>query len=159
MDFILWAARSLHLFSVVVWFGGLMYQAAVTFPVAKAEQSEFSPLVLHLMRRFLPFIWMSACTVLVTGLCMMLFSPRFVFFAFHDRWSMVLAGKELVFVLMMVFSLGYARMFRRVDAMVAGKDGTQMPSAVAPFVERMHQFARINVALAIVLLLLASSMS
>jgi len=159
MDFILWSARSLHLFSVVVWFGGLMYQAAVTLPVAKAERAEFLPLMLHQSRRFLPFVWMSVWTILVTGICLMLFSPRFVFLEYHDRWSMVLAGKQILFVLMMVFSFGYARMFTRVDEIISSRTTGEPSPDVSPYYHRMNQFARINVVLALVTLLLAASIA
>ena len=136
-----------------------MYQGAVAIPVARAEQAEFSPLTLHLIRRFLPFVWMSVWTILVTGTCMMLFSPRFVFLEFHDRWSVLLACKQVLFVVMVVVSFGYSRMFSRVDEMMSSQTDSVPPAGVEPYYHRMNQFARINVVLALATLLLASSMA
>ena len=115
MDFLLWTVRSLHLFAIVVWIGGLLFQAAVVIPVARAEKTDVSSFTLHCHRRFIPFLWMSLWTVLVTGIALMLFNPRYVFFSYEDWWSFVLALKQVVFVGMAVVSLGQVRMFRRAD--------------------------------------------
>lgn len=155
MDFLLWVARSLHLFSIVVWFGGLLFQAAVTFPVARVEDREFDPFTLHMARRFQPFVWMCVWTVLVTGVALMLFDPRFVFFQFESRWAVLLALKQLVFLAMMFFSFGYARMFARVAEMTRRKDARD---AVVPFYRQMLLFGKVNVALALAALLLAAAM-
>ncbi|MDH3252160.1 MAG: hypothetical protein OEM41_05165 [Ignavibacteria bacterium] len=155
MDFMLWATRSLHLFAVIVWIGGLMYQAVVTFPVATASHEQFAEHTRHHVRRFIPFIWMSVWTILVTGVGLMLFNPRFVWFSFRDGWSIVLGAKQIVFVLMTLFSLGFVRMFSRLDDVLSrGGDS----SAIIGYYERMTQFARINVGLALLALLLASAL-
>ena len=151
MDFLLWTTLSLHIFSVVVWLGGLFYQAVVTFPVSKVEQKEFDPLVLHLLKRFQPFVWMCVWTILVTGIVLMLFNPRFVFFEYPDRWSVILGLKQLVFGLMVFFSFGYARMFRRIEGAAT--------SDVRPFYNQMMLFGKINVGLAIIVLLLAAALN
>lgn len=156
MDFLLWAARSLHIFGVVVWVGGLMYQAAVAMAVARAEGTEFAPQTIHVVRRFAPFVWMCVWTVLVTGSALMLFSTRFTFFQFNDLWSVLLAMKQVTFLLMMVFSFGYARMFARVDEMMA--KGTQPLDDVIPYHHRMIQFGRINIALGILALMFSAGM-
>ncbi len=156
MDFLLWAARSLHIFGVVVWLGGLMYQAVVTTAVAKAEGADFAPQTLHTLRRFAPFVWMCVWTVLVTGVALMLFSTRFVFFQFNDVWSILLVMKQVTFLLMMFFSFGYARMFARVDEMIQEK--IKPLDDVLPYHHRMLQFGRINIALGIVALLSAAGM-
>jgi uncharacterized membrane protein len=155
MDLLLWVARSLHVFSIVVWFGGLMFQAAVTFPVARVEDREFDPFTLHVAQRFQPFVWMCVWTVLVTGVALMLFDPRFVFFHFETRWATMLGVKQLVFLAMMFFSFGYARMFARVAEMVRRNDPRD---EVVPFYRQMVLFGKINVALAIGALMLAAAM-
>jgi uncharacterized membrane protein len=155
MEFLLWATRSLHLFAVVVWLGGLLYQAVVTFPVSTASQTQFAEMIRHQLRRFIPFIWLCVWTILVTGVGLMLFSPRFVWFSYPDGWSILLGTKQVVFVLMAFFSLGYVRMFSRLDSVLSrGGD----PSTVVVYYERMTQFARMNVGLALIALLLASGM-
>jgi uncharacterized membrane protein len=156
MDFLLWSARSLHIFSVVVWFGGLMYEAAVTVPVTRAEAKELDPLHLHLIKRFRPFVWMSVWTILVTGSAMMLFNPRFVFFKYPDSWSLLLAFKQIVFALMILFSFGYGRMFNRVHDLLAANEPSEI---VMRFYRQMVAFGRINVGLGIAALLLAAGMN
>jgi uncharacterized membrane protein len=148
MDFLLWSTRSLHIFSVVVWFGGLMYQAVVTIPVVQAND-EVSEISMHLVRRFQPFVWMCVWTMLVTGAVLMLFDPRFVFFQYRDRWSIILGFKQLTFLLMIFFSFGYARMFKRVQ---------ESQNDRRSYYQRMVQFGRINVALGIIAILLAAAL-
>ncbi len=155
MDFLLWTARSLHVFSVVVWFGGLTYQAVVSHPVAAAEKKEFDPFTLHLLGRFQPFVWMCVWTVLVTGVALMLFDTRFVFFVYDSRWSTLLGLKQLVFVLMMVLSFGYARMLGRLRDEVAAGEVTEL---AVRFHSQMLLFGKLNTALAIIALLLAAGM-
>ena len=158
MEFLLWAARSLHIFGVVVWLGGLTYQSAVTLTAAKAEGAEFSPQTIHTLRRFVPFVWMLVWTVLVTGLTLMLFSTRFVFFEFHDRWSVLLGLKQVTFLLMVLFSFGYARMFSRVDELMNSTTGQNPREVAFPFFQRMNQFGRIIIALGMIELMLASAL-
>ncbi len=156
MDFLLWSARSLHIFSVVVWIGGLLFQSAVAFPVARSEQKELDPFSIHLLRRFQPFVWMCVWTIFVTGVALMLFNPRFILFHYPDLWSILLALKQLVFGLMVFFSFGYARMFRGVDGMI--REGGPLEN-VQPFYSQMLKFGKINVGLAILALLLAAGLN
>lgn len=155
MDYLLWAARCLHIFSVVVWFGGLTYQAVVTLPVAKVEQKELDEFTRQSIRRFQPFVWMCVWTILITGVGLMLFNPRFVFYQYNDRWSVLLGLKQVIFLVMVFFSFGYARMFSRVDEMLAQKGPKER---AMPFYNQMLMFGKINVALAIVALLLAAGL-
>jgi len=156
MDFLLWATRSLHIFAVVVWLGGLMYQSAVMLAVAKVEGSESAPQTIHSLRRFVPFVWMCVWTVFVTGVALMFFSTKFVAFQFHDSWAILLGLKQLTFILMLFFSFGYARMLTRADEMMRKPE---LPVDEAkPYFRRMGQFGKINIGLGIVSLLLATGM-
>ena len=155
MDFLLWTARSLHLFAVVVWFGGLIYQAVVFMPVAGVEGKQSDPVTRHTIRRFQPFVWMCVWTLLVTGIALMLFNPRFIFFRYDDAWSVLLGVKQMVFVVMIFFSFGYARMFSRVDALLNG-GGTD--AQITPYVKQLTGFGKMNITLAIIALLAAAGM-
>ena len=156
MDFLLWTAKSLHVFSVVVWFGGLMYQAVVTIPVARVEQKVLDNFTRHLLNRFQPFVWMCVWTILVTGIVLMLFNSKFVFFQYHDRWSVLLGLKQLVFALMIFFSFGYARMLKRIDELLSSDERKEL---AMPFYDQLLMFGKINVALSIVALLLAAGLN
>lgn len=155
MDFLLWAARSLHIFSIVVWFGGLTYQAVVTFPVARVDGNELNESTRHLLRRFQPFVWMCVWTVLLTGVLLMLFDPRFIFFQYDDIWSILLGLKQVVFVVMIFFSFGYARMFSRVEQTLAVSGNMD---ETLQFYNQMLMFGKINIGLAIIAILLAAGL-
>lgn len=155
MDFLLWAARSLHIFSAVVWFGGLAYQAAVAVPVAKAERREFDVLTRHLIRGFQPYVWMCACTLVITGLALMLFNPKYVFLRFEDRWSVLLAAKQVALGAIIFFSFGYARMVRRVDEMLRASEPAEN---VTPFYDQMLFFGRVTLVLAIIAVMLTAGL-
>lgn len=146
----------MHLFAMVVWLGGLMYQVAVTISVAKVEGLETSPATLHQLRRFIPFVWMSVWTMLVTGIVLMLFNPKFMFLQFNDGWSVLLALKQAVYVMMVVYSFGYVRMFRRLDDVTDAGEG--MNKSAISYYDRLLQFGRMIVALGIAGLLLAAGM-
>jgi uncharacterized membrane protein len=150
MDFILWATRSVHLFAVVVWFGGLLYQAVVVFQWGSKGVTDQE---VQQLKRFIPFVWMSVWTILVTGVMLMMFNPRFQFFHYNDVWSIVLGAKQLVFFVMVILTLGYSRMLARfLDERSSGGPHESL------FGDRMVQLARMNVGLAIVAILLASSL-
>jgi uncharacterized membrane protein len=155
MDFLLWAARTLHVFGVVVWFGGLTYQAVVTFPVLNIGNGSINDQQCRFIRRFQLFVWMCVWTVLVTGAGLMLFDSRFVFFRFDDRWSVLMGLKQVVFLMMMFFSFGYLRMFKRVEEAISSGQETTM---AAPYFKQMMLFGKVNIALAIIALLLAAGL-
>jgi uncharacterized membrane protein len=158
VDFQIWAVRSLHLFAVVAWIGGLLFQSVVTHPVLTAENSEFASTARNLVRRFLPILWMCVWTAVVTGAGLMLFDPRFVWFDYGSRWSVLLGLKQLVFLLMVFFTIGYVRMFRRAEESMSTGAPRQNQNEPRLYHERMVQFNRINVGLSIAALLLASAM-
>ena len=135
-----------------------MYQSAVTLTVAKAEGTEFSSQTIQTLRRFVPIVWMLVWTVLVTGVTLMLFSTRFVFFEFHDRWSLLLGLKQITFLLMVFFSFGYARMFARVTELITSTKEQYSRDDAFSFFTRMNQFGRVIIVLGMIELLLASGL-
>ena len=156
MNFVLWVCRSLHLISIVIWLGGLMFQSAVLQPVLQAETGSTGGLLRTVSGRFTGFIWMSVWTMLISGLLMMLLSPRFVWFQYQDRWSVILGLKQLFFVLMVFYAVGYARMLKYLDS----------PSSNGGFNEkaelyrhRLDQFRRMSIVLGIVALFLGAALS
>ena len=132
-----------------------MYQASATMPVARVSEKEFDEFTRHLLRRFQPFVWMCVWTILITGVALMLFNPRFVWFQFNNRWSALLGLKQLVFVVMIFFSFGYARMFDSIEKILARNGAKEQ---VMPFYNQMLLFGKVNVALAILALLLAAGL-
>lgn len=151
MDFMIWMTRGLHLFAVIVWLGGLLFQAVIFAPGIRSGKLPASETV-TLLFRFVPFIWMSVWTVVITGVALMLFDPRFIFFSFESKWSIILAIKETIFLLMVFFSIGYGRMMSRAS------EETEREGGSTPYVERAFQFNRINVGLGIVAIVLAAGL-
>ncbi len=149
MDLLLWAVRVSHFFAVIVWIGGFLYQAAVLLPLWVPGDPATTRLVISGFRRFLPFQWLGLTTVLVTGTCLMLFSTRFVFFSYPDWWSVALGIKQLIFLCLVFFSFGFARMVQKYDDPGAGEEVIRL---------RIFQFNRNGVFLGIIATLLGVSM-
>jgi len=153
MDFLIWAVRSLHVFAVIVWIGGMLYQAVT---IRGDELRLPDAPTRRFIARFRPFVWMSIWTILVTGVALMLFSPRFIFFRYQNTWSVLLGLKQLVFVAMVIFAFGATRMFARLDELL--EQGKAEEDAV-PYFQQMLRLGRVNVGLAIVAVLLAAGMA
>ena len=62
----------MHLFGMIVWLGGMMFQTAVALPVIRHEGEAASTAMRKVSKRFTGFIWMSVWTLGVTGILMML---------------------------------------------------------------------------------------
>ena len=152
----------MHIFGVIVWLGGLMFQNAVAQPVVKFESREANAAMRKVQRRFTGFIWMSVWTVFVTGVIMMLLSPRFFWFHYDDRWSILLGLKQIAFLFMTFYAFGHARMLSYIDrASQNGGSGSVevLPAdAIAVAAERADQFRKVSIALGIASTLMAAAM-
>ena len=120
MDFVLWVCRVMHVVSVVVWLGGLIFLNAILHPISAYHQQTKLVTVLEAQKRFLPFIWSSLWTVFVTGVLLMLLSPRFLWFEYSTTWSQLLAVKQVAFLLLMFFSWQSAKVVAKMGEAVAG---------------------------------------
>ncbi len=145
----------MHIFGVVVWLGGLMFQGAVASPIIQFESNEARVAMKKVNKRFIGFVWMSVWTILVTGVLMMLLDPRFVWFQYNNRWSTLLGAKQIVFFLMVFYAFGYARMLAHLD-MPASNGGFDEQAEL--YRHRVNQYRTINIFLGIVGLLLAAGM-
>jgi uncharacterized membrane protein len=139
----------------VIWLGGLMFQSAVLLPAAATEGECARAVARKSARRFVGFVWMSVWTMLITGVLMMLLDPRFVWFRFDTSWSVLLGIKQLVFVVMVVYAFGYARMLAYLDR-PASNGGFDENAEL--YRHRLDQFRRISIALGITAVLIAVSM-
>jgi uncharacterized membrane protein len=155
LNFVLWVCRSLHLIGIVIWLGGLMFQSAVLQPVLQHNADSGGGLNRQVSRRFTGFVWMSVWTMLITGVIMMLLNPHFLWFQFKDTWSVIVGIKEVVFILMVLYATGYARMLKYLDS----------PSSNGGFNEkaelykhRLDQFRRMNIALGIIGIFLGAAL-
>ena len=146
----------MHVFSVIVWLGGLMFQGAVATPIVQFENEHARAVMRKVNQRFTGFIWMSAWTLCVTGVLMMLLNPNFLWFHFEDRWSILLGFKQLIFVLMVFYAFGYARMLKYLDAPTSNGGFDERAEL---YRHRVNQFRAISIFLGITALLLAAGMS
>ena len=145
----------MHIFAVIVWLGGLMFQNAVALPVVKFESQDANTAMRKVQHRFTAFIWMSVWTVCITGVIMMLLSPRFFWFHYDDRWSILLGLKQLAFILMTFYAFGHARMLSYIDR--ASQSGVPADT-IALAHERAGQFRKMSIALGIASTLMAAAM-
>ncbi|MBI3112597.1 MAG: hypothetical protein HYZ01_13605 [Ignavibacteriales bacterium] len=121
MDFVLWVCRVMHVVSVVVWLGGLIFLNAILHPISAYHQQTKLVTVLEAQKRFLPFVWSSLWTVFVTGVLLMLLSPRFLWFEYSTTWSQLLAVKHVAFLLLMFFSWQSAKVVAKMGEAVVGE--------------------------------------
>jgi uncharacterized membrane protein len=142
----------MHVFGVIVWLGGLMFQNAVAHPIAKFEPPDAMRVQRKINQRFTGFVWMCAWTIGVTGVIMMLASPRFLWLTFDDRWSVMLAVKEIIFLLMVFYAFGHARMLAQMVKEGAPDETVVLAAA------RANQFRTISIFLGISAMLLATAM-
>ena len=145
----------MHVFGVVVWLGGLMFQNAIAQPIVQFEGEAAKTAMRKVNKRFVAFVWMSVWTILITGVILMLASPRFLWFRYDDSWSILLACKQVVFILMVIYALGHARMLAYLDA-PASNGGFSDKAEL--YRHRVNQFRKISVFLGIVALLLSAGM-
>lgn len=145
----------MHIVGVVIWLGGLMFQSAVAQPIVQFESSDVRAAMRRINKRFIGFIWMSIWTMLVTGVIMMLLNPRFIWFQYADRWSIMLGFKQLIFLLMMFYAVGYARMLQYLDAPSSNGGFDQK---VELYRHRVEQFRKVSIVLGITALLLSAGM-
>ena len=145
----------MHIFGMLIWLGGLMFQGAVIAPVMQFENIDAKPAMRKINKRFTGFIWMSVWTMLITGILMMLFNPKFIWFHYSDRWSLFLLFKQIIFVLMIFYAFGYVRMLTYLDnpASNGGFDST-----AALYMQRVTQYRIISIFLGITALLLSAGM-
>ena len=155
MNFVLWVCRVMHLFGVIVWLGGLMFQNAIIAPLVEYEGEHVNTAARKFNRRFIPYIWMCVWTILITGVIMMLLSPQFVWFQYTDRWSILLLAKQVIFALMVFYAFGYARMFTYLEA-PASNGGYDEKAHL--YGHRIKQFRKISIFLGIIGLLLTAAM-
>jgi putative copper export protein len=161
----------MHIFGVIVWLGGLMFQNSVSQPVVKFESREANAAMRKVQRRFTAFIWMSVWTIAITGVIMMLLSPRFFWFHYDDRWSVLLGLKQLAFILMTFYAFGHARMLSYIERASANGHNSDSVEAFPPdfveafpaaevalAVERAGQFRKVSIALGITATLMAAAM-
>jgi uncharacterized membrane protein len=156
MGFVLWVCTDMHVFGIIVWLGGLMFQGAVITPIINIEGAETRTAFRKVSQRFVGFIWMSVWTVAVTGVLMMLLNSHYIFLSFRNTWSVLLGFKHLVFILMVIYSFAYARMLKYLSS--PSSNGGYNSKADL-YLQRVNQYRTINIFLGITAVLLSAGMA
>ncbi len=154
MDYIVWACKSMHLFSIIVLFGGILFQSGILYPVLKVENLSENNLSIHLEKRFLPFIWSSLWSVFLTGFILKMLSSNFVWFEFKTNWQILILGKEILFLVITFYLIGYNRMYKLLEQEINSENKNQ--EAISFLFSRMNLFRKINVYLVIIIILISA---
>lgn len=109
--------NALHVLSVVIWVGGMLFAYLVLRPTAAAQlpPPERLTLWVGVFQRFFPWVWAAIVLILFTGLGMMyayfggMKSPPYV-------QTMFGLGLIMMFIFMHVFFAPYGRLKRAVAA-------------------------------------------
>lgn len=140
----------MHVVGSMVWIGGLVFQNVVSMPVLRYEGEEQSASTMKVGGRFAGFTWTCAWTIGVTGVILMLLDPRFLWFDYGTRWSLFLGIKQLLFVLLVFYAFGIARLLRRLE----GADR----ETGALILHRLSQFRTLSILFGLTAAVLAVSM-
>ena len=158
MEFMIWATRSIHVFSVVVWLGGLLYMGGVLYPVFRYERLIVTPLYVRIERRFMGFVWMSIWTAAITGMLLMLFSQKFQFGSYREPWDYLLLAKQIIFAGMVITSISIGKIVRKIESILVM---TQTPSSedrISFHHNRILIRRRLNIVLGLAALLISTRM-
>ena len=158
MEFMMWATRSMHVFSAVVWLGGLLYMGGILYPVFRYEDMTTSVQYVRIERRFTGFVWMCVWTTAITGVLLILFSPRFVFGRYRSEWDYLLLVKEFMYVLMVGVAISGTRIIKKMESIIASApaDGTRDDLMMQH--NKVLRRRRTNLALGIITLLVSTRM-
>ena len=159
MDFLMWATRSMHVFSAVVWLGGLLYMGGILYPVYRYEKMTSSEHYVRLERRFMGFVWMCVWTTAITGVLLMLFDTRYVFGQYRSEWDFLLLFKECIFLLMIAVAVTATRIVRKMEAILRSSAPGELDQRLRGQHQKMLIRRRINLTLGIILLLISTRLA
>lgn len=158
MDFMMWATRSIHVFSAVIWVGGLLYMGGVLYPVYRHEKMTVSAQYVRIEMRFLGFVWMCVWTTAITGIFLMIFSPRYVFGQYRVGWDYLLLFKQLVFLIMVAVAMSGTKIVKRMETVVQSAQPDELEKRLLALHQKMLKRRRLNLVLGIVMILISTSL-
>jgi len=158
MEFMIWATRSIHAFSIVVWLGGLLYMGGILYPVFRHERMTVTPLYVQIERRFMGFVWMSVWTTAITGILLMLFSPKFQFGSYQAPWEILLLLKQIIFVAMVIAAISTGKIVRKMESILAMTPTSSLEDRISFHHDRILVRRRLNIIFGLVALLISTRM-
>jgi uncharacterized membrane protein len=159
MGFMIWATRSVHLFSAVVWIGGLLYLGGVLYPVFRHAGLTQSPVMVQIERRFLGFVWMGIWSLAITGVLLMLFSQRFQFGVLETPGEYLLLLKQVLFLGMIGVAIASGNSVRKMESIMVLASATDLEKQLLAQHERILLRRRVNILPGIGMLLISARMT
>ena len=154
----IWATRSIHGFSVVVWLGGLLYMGGVLYPVFRHERMTVTPLYVRIERRFMGFVWMSIWSTAITGIFLMLFSPKYHFGSYREQWEILLLIKQLIFVGMVFVAISSGKIVRKMESILVLPSSSSPEDQLLIHHNKILARRRLNIIIGILALLISMQM-
>ena len=148
----------MHVFSAVVWLGGLLYMGGILYPVFRHEGMTTSHQYVRIERRFIGFVWMCVWTSAITGVLLMLFSPRFVFGQYRVEWDYLLLLKQCMYVLMVGVAISGTSIVKRMESTLASAPAEDVQNRLIIQHQKMLRRRRMNLVLGLITLLVATKM-
>jgi putative copper export protein len=158
ITFIYWAALFVHLFCSVAWLGGILFLTGVARPIFEYDPEGSYEISQRLKIRFLGFSWMLAWSTFVSGIIVLLWSTKFVFFDFATTWRALAHVKFLLFIVLFFVTLGLRSSYRDLTAARASTEEGEDLTPRQVLLWRVRMFEQIEVWLAIFLLAIVSIM-
>ncbi len=158
ITYIYWAALYTHLFGAVAWLGGILFLTGVTRPIFEYYGADAYELQQRIKVRFLGFTWMMLWTVFVTGIIVLLWSTRFIFFDFSTLWLILAHIKILLFLILAGLSLMLRSSYKEIENARSEKEGSEDLSPREIILWRIRMVEQFEVWAAIIILLVVSLM-
>ena len=158
ITYIYWAALYTHLVGAVAWLGGILFLTGVTRPIFEYYGADAYELQQRIKVRFLGFTWMMLWTVVVTGVIVLLWSTRFIFFDFSTLWLILAHVKILLFLILAGLSLMLRSSYKEIENARSEKEGSEDLSPREIILWRIRMVEQFEVWTAIIILLVVSLM-
>ena len=158
ITYIYWAALYTHLFGAVAWLGGILFLTGVTRPIFEYYGADAYELQQRIKVRFLGFTWMMLWTVVVTGVIVLLWSTRFIFFDFSTLWLVLAHVKILLFLILAGLSVMLRSSYKEIENARSEKEGSEDLSPREIILWRIRMVEQFEVWAAIIILLVVSLM-
>ena len=158
ITYIYWAALYTHLFGAVAWLGGILFLTGVTRPIFEYYGADAYELQQRIKVRFLGFTWMMLWTVVVTGVIVLLWSTRFIFFDFSTLWLVLAHVKILLFLILAGLSVMLRSSYKEIENARSEKEGSEDLSPREIILWRIRMVEQFEVWSAIIILLVVSLM-
>ncbi len=81
-------------------------------------------------------------------------SSNFVWFEFKTNWQILILGKEILFLVITFYLIGYNRMYKLLEQEINSENKNQ--EAISFLFSRMNLFRKINVYLVIIIILISA---